>query len=103
MWRRVADLADIEFQGFIDESRHAVGALTMAAPLRRLAGSTPVPAKATVTLTLSDADHCAFVRQVDVLGAAYFTETPSETVMLVLGRAYASWLAAQKAATDRGR
>jgi hypothetical protein len=96
LWRRVADIPEGAFELFLVETKLAERDLTVAELLRACSPKIEtVPAGRTVTLVLSEAEYRAFRQQVGVLGAVYFTETATETVMAVLGHAYSGWLAAQ--------
>lgn len=99
-WRRVADLSDAAFERFIAEARHTLGNLTIAELLRTTAGRPArIKKMRTVTLEFSKVEYAAFMQHLDVLSAAYFTQTPAATLIVVLSRAYASWLASQTSAT----
>jgi hypothetical protein len=96
VWRRVAEISDMDFEGFIVEAQRAGHDLTIAELLRACSPKSDTPAIGrTVKLVLSDAEYRAFQQYEGVLRAVYFTETTSQTVMAVLRHAYNGWLAAQ--------
>ncbi len=95
-WRRVAEIPEQQFEQFIIDAPRAGCDLTIVDFLRWCTPKAKTESTArTVKLVLSEADYRTFEHQVGVLGAVYFTRTPVETVMAVLGRAYRDWLVAQ--------
>ena len=95
-WRRVAEIPDVDFERFIVEAQRAGQDLTVAELLRACSPkSETAPTARTVKLILSEAAYRAFQQQVGLLGAVYFTDTATQTVMAVLEHAYRGWLAAQ--------
>ncbi len=95
-WRRVAVIPEMDFARFIVEAQRAGHDLTVAELLRACSPkSKTAPAGRTVKLVLSEGEYRAFQQQVGVLGACYFTDTATQTVIAVLSHAYSGWLAAQ--------
>jgi len=95
-WRDVAEVPEAEFERFLAQARRGHSRLTIAELLRH--PCEPSTAPRTVTLTFSAAERERFTRLIDVLGAAHFSATPAETVLLIVERAHAAWLDAQKSA-----
>jgi hypothetical protein len=95
-WRRVAEIPEMDFERFVVEAPLAGLDLTVAELLRacRPKSDTP-PTGRTVKLILSAPEYRAFQQRVGLLGAVYFTDTATQTVMAVLEHAYSGWLAAQ--------
>ena len=94
-WRRVADIADVEFERFIVDTKLTEGDLTVAALLRACRPKADTEAGHAVKLCLSAAEYPRFQHLVDVLGAACGTDTVTQTVLAVLAHAYDGLLAAQ--------
>ena len=96
LWRRVAEIPEQDVELFIDDTTLTGRDLTVAELLRACSPtSKTVPRGYTVKLILSEAEYRAFQQHVGVLGAVYFTDTETQTVIAVLGHAYSGWLAAQ--------
>jgi hypothetical protein len=92
----VAEIPEEDFERFIVETKLTERDLTVAELLRTCSPKAATgPTGRTVKLILSEAEYCAFQQQVGVLGAVYFTDTATQTVLAVLGHAYSGWLAAQ--------
>jgi hypothetical protein len=95
-WRRVAEIPETDFERFIVEGQRAGHDLTVAELLRAFSPKSDTPPTGrTVKLILSASEYRAFQQRVGLLGAVYFTDTATQTVMAVLEHAYSSWLASQ--------
>ncbi|MCX6543512.1 MAG: hypothetical protein NTV05_03760 [Acidobacteria bacterium] len=96
VWQRAAAIAEPDFERFIVDTQLDGRDLTIAELLRACYPGSEAESKAcTVRFVLSDSDCQEFLRWLDILGAAHFTQTPSEAVMAIVGQAYRDWLASQ--------
>jgi hypothetical protein len=97
-WRRVAVIPEQDFEQFIADAKLSTADLTIARLLRAYGPTSELGSVGhTVKLKLSEAEYREFQQHVGVLGAVYFTDTGTQTVLAVLRHAHSGWLAAQAA------